>query len=340
MASMMKEPISHRAMRQGGWILPLAIILLAAGTLMVVTLLPYLSTMLHKSGSEREQTMKRYACEAAINRVIADLIRGADAVSTTYTTTSPHKAGQSYDTFTITTNYTVPTVTVNDYTPTLEISLPTAEQEKPSDQQNYVDPGVTHPNLAVVEAHHGYLMRLYNVKAGTLQINWAYSPKGETKIGIWAGMPVDKKTGEPYPAGEIDHWPADHALAISKAGAKESYNLTEPLSVDPETDDSGGVYTIVFYNSNGRAKTTAPFQPSGSTDDTWIYVKAYKDYIITATIDGISVSAYVRQVPGFSEPPTVEYVGSNATKDYVANWATDNVSFITNEVYVYTWLSP
>ena len=332
-------------MRQSGWILPLAIILLAAGTLMVVTLLPYLSTMLHKSGSEREQTMKRYACEAAINRVMADLIRGADAVSTTYITTSPHKVKprrpwKHYETFTITTNYTAPSITINDYTPTLEISLPTAGQEKPSDQQNYVDPGVTHPDLAVVEAHHGYLMRLYNVKAGTLQINWAYSPKGQTIIGVWAGMPVDRRTGEPYPAGEIDRWPAGHPLAISMAGFRDSHNLTRPLSVDPDTDDSGGVYTIVFYNSNGRAKTTAPFRPSGSTDDTWIYVKAYKDYIITATIDGISVSAYVRQVPGFSEPPAVEYVGSNATKDYVANWATDNVSFITSEVYVYTWLSP
>lgn len=298
--------------------------------------------MFQKTGSEREQTMRRYACEAALNQVIADLIRGADAVPITYTTCSPHREGHPYEIFTITTSYSASTVAVNDYTPTLEVSLPTGSQQRPSVQQNYVDPGVTHPDLATVEGGYGYLMRLYNVEAGTLQINWAYSPEGVSRIGVWAGMPIDNKTGLPYPAGQIDSYPQEHPiLDTGSTPANVSYNRTEAVSVDPATDDSGGVYTIVFDNTRGKSsKTTDPFQPSGGTDDTWIYVIAYKDYLVTATVDEVSVSAYVRQVPGFSEPPPVEYIGSNGTKDYVADWSTTNVSFITNEVYVYTWLSP
>ncbi len=147
------------------------------GTLMVTGLFPYLNTMLRSGQRERELAMARYAAEAGINRVIADMVRGTDAYPTTYTTTQPHTGG-SYQTFTITTSYTAANVTVNDYTASVNISLPPPGQTKPSDQQNYVDPGVTHPYLATVQGGEVYLMRLYNVKAGTIQVNWALQPGG------------------------------------------------------------------------------------------------------------------------------------------------------------------
>ncbi len=294
-----------------------------------MAVLPYLTTMLQSGYKEREQAMARYAAEAAINRVIADMIRGADAYPTTYTTTEPHTGG-TYQTFTITTSYPIPSVTVNDYPVNLTISLSTPSQTKPASQQNYVDPGVTNPYLATIQGGDAYLMRLYNVNAGIIQVNWAYSPAGSSRIGVWAGMPVDSGTNAPYLPGRLDKWPTQTPiLDTGSTPSNVDYNRSIALQVNPATDGSGGVYTIVFNAKGTTPKTTMPFQPSGGLHDTWIYVKAYKDYIITATAGGVSVSAYVRQVPGFAEPPSWE-----------SGWTTSNANFITNKVYIYAWSPP
>ncbi len=316
---------------EGGQLLPLVIILLSVGAFMVIGLLPYVSTMFQSGCRERELAMARYAAEAGINQVVADMIRGADVYPTTYNTTSPHRAGQPYDTFQITTSYTIPAVTVNGYATSIQISLPTQSQAKPASQQNYVDPGVTNPYLATLNAGYAYLLRLYNVKAGTIQVNWAYFPEGITRVGIWAGIPSSPITKQPYPPGRITGWPQEHPILDSGfTPANVDYNRTEAVTVDPATDGSGGVYTIVLDNSRGQiTKTTKPFQPSGGINDTWIYVKAYKDYLITTTAGGVSISAYVRQVPGFSEPPV-----------WTSGWAINNPSWITNKVYTYTWSPP
>ncbi|MBI2858340.1 MAG: hypothetical protein HYX90_04610 [Chloroflexi bacterium] len=316
---------------RSGQALPLVLIILAVALPFLVISLTGAATMLQKGGSEREQRMKTYAAEAAINRVIADLIRGADGVGATYVTTSPHIQGQPYSTFTITTTYTAPSVTINDYSASAVVSLPSGGQTVPGTQQNYVDPGSAHPQLVTIPAGYGYLVRLYNVKAGTIQVNWAYSPSGISRVGVWGGMPVSNQTGQPHPPGQVSAWPSEHPiLDTGFTPATASFNRTDAITVDPATDDSGGVYTIVFDNSRGnQTKTTAAFAPSGGPGDTWIWVKSYKDYLVTATAGDVSVSAYLRQVPGFSEPPA-----------YTAPWSTSNVSFVPNEVYVYTWLSP
>ncbi|MBI2830152.1 MAG: hypothetical protein HYX81_03235 [Chloroflexi bacterium] len=314
-----------------GLLLPLAILLLTAGTLLVMAVMPYLNTMLRVGYKEREQAMARYAAEAGINRVIADMVRGADAYPTTYVTVQPHRAGQPYETFTITTSYTIPSVTVNNYPATVTISLPTGSQSKPATQQNYVDPGVVHPQFATLAYGYVYLMRLYNVKAGQIQVNWAYTPSGISRIGVWAGIPVSPITNQPYPPGIGDRWPLEvPILDTGFTPANVDFNRTAAINVDPATDESGGVYTVVFDNSRGViTKTTKPFQPSGGTGDTWIYIKAYKDYLITSTAGGVTVSAYLRQVPGFAEPST-----------WQSAWSITNPSWITNKVYTYTWSPP
>ncbi len=187
-------------------------------------------------------------------------------------------------------------------------------------------------------AGKAYLMRLYNVKEGTLQANWAYSPAGSSEIKIWAGIPLDTSTGLPFPPGILNGAPSvNPTLTSSSVPAGAVYNRTNPLTVDPATDGSGGVYTIVFDNKANATKTTAAFAASGGTSDTWVYLKSQKDYEVTATVGGVSVTAYVRQVPGFMEPPAIVSAGGNS---FTYTFSTTNVSFTTNEVSVYTWLSP
>lgn len=324
--------------RSSGQVIILVIILLASGMLMVTPMVSLLSTMLQKGGNEREQRMKIYADEAAINRVIADLIRGADGVATTYTTTQPHTGG-TYSTFTINTSYTAPSITVNSYTPAVTISTPTSGQTKPSTQQDYVDPGVTHPNLATLAPGQAYMVRLYNVKAGTLQMNWAYSPASNSEIQVFAGMPLASNGTQPLPAGFLESSPTERPiLDTGKTPSTATNNQTQGVTIDPATDGSGGVYSIVFFNkSNNTTLTTLPFAASGAPTDTWIYVKAQKDYIVTATVGGISVSYYVRQVPGFSEPPNAIWQGNNVLS---YTFGTNNVSFISNKVSIYANPSP
>lgn len=321
--------------RQDGQAVVAVLILVVVAALLLTPFLGQLASALRKGGNEREQRMKVYAAEAALNRTIADLIRGADGVNTTYTTTEPNTGGW-FQTYTITTSYTVPVITVNGYTPTVTLALPTASQAKPTNQQSYVDPGLTHNNLATQAPGRGYLMRLYNVKAGTLQVNWAYSPAGPAELKIWAGIPASG--GAPIPVGLLtSSISVNPTLDTKSATANDTFVRSAPLLVNPATDGSGGVYTIMLFNKDSNAtKTTAAFVPSGGASDTWIYVQARKDYIVTASVGGVSVSAYVRQVPGFNEPPAVAGVSPNFTYTF----ATNNVSFITSEVSVYTWNSP
>jgi hypothetical protein len=73
----------------------------------------------------------------------------------------------------------------------------------------------------------------------------------------------------------------------------------------------------------------------GGTSDAWIYVQARKDCIAPGSVGGVSVSAYVRQMPGFTEPPVISLVSGNSY-----TFATNKVSFFISEVTVCTWNSP
>jgi len=202
----------------------------------------------------------------------------------------------------------------------------------PAERPAYIDPGLAHPQFASVPNGKGYLLRLYNVKAGTFSINWKYSPAGPTTVGLWAGMPG---AGSPTPPGQISSYPTDTAV-VSHAVFSGTNNKLGPISVNPSTDGSNGVYTIVFFNNTGSTVTTTAFSSSGGTANTWVYATAYRDYIVTATVGGVTVSVQFRQVPGYSEPPAVAGVSPNFTY----TWSTTNVSFIPNDVFTYTWLSP
>ena len=291
-----------------GQALVYVLIFLIVGSLLVASLVPFLGAGFRRQLVNREQVMAGYAAEAGVKRVIADLIRGADALS-------PH--------------YVAPEITVNDLTPTIDIraatiALPFA--------QVHVDPGLRYPALRAIRAGQGYLMRLHHVREGELKINWAYSPAGLTKLGIWQGL-------TPQAAGRIYAWPEEQPLVMAES--RGDYNYISVEITDP------GIYTIVFFNPLEKEeypneeypneeerivlmpnpdKVTNPFRPGGR-ENTWIYVRAHQDYIITATAGGVSVSAFVRQVPGFAEPP-------------VGGWTAERSGWITNQVSILSWRAP
>ncbi|MBT9163134.1 MAG: hypothetical protein DDT24_00037 [Chloroflexi bacterium] len=308
-----------------GQALVYVLIYMVVGLLLLALLVPLLDAGVRRQLASRELVMAGYAAEAGVSRVMADLIRGADALSL---------------------HYTVPKITVNRHTPTIVIHVATIAL--PS-EQTFVDPGVRDPYLRVIPAGEGYLMRLHHVKPGELRVNWAYSPAGLTRLGIWKGTPGV--------AGRIYAWPGQEPLAMAESSRDYNHisvNITGP-----------GIYTIVFFNPGrpvgpprdrpveppgGRPVVPPRGRPVGPPRDrpveppgdrpvgpsketslfgrggiryTWIYVRAHQDYVITATAGEVSVSAFVRQVPGFSEP----HFG-------------DKGSWITNEVSVYSWRPP
>jgi hypothetical protein len=284
-----------------------AIIFLIVGSLIVASMVPFLGAGFRRQFVSRELVMEGYAAEAGVKRVIADLIRGADALS-------PH--------------YPIPVITLNEHTPTVDVRPAIIA---PPSEAAYINPGVRDPALSVIPAGQGYLMRLHHVKEGELTVNWAYSPAGLTRLGIWEGLTRQD-------AGIIYNWPEQEALATVESIG--DYNQISVIITNP------GIYTIVFFNPPeiqdvehqeesdeeeeivlipNTDKTTAPFR-QGGRKNTWIYVRAHQDYVNAATAGRVSVSAFVRQVPGFSEPPVGEWMGRS--------------SWITNEVSILSWRAP
>jgi hypothetical protein len=260
-----------------------ALIFLIVGSLLVASLVPFLGAGFRRQLASQEHVMAGYAAEAGIKRVIAVLIRGADALS-------PH--------------YPIPVITLNKHTPTIDVRPAIIA---PPSEVAYIDPGVRNPALKVVPAGQGYLMRLHHVKESELRVNWAYSPAGLTKLGIWKGLTAQA-------AGRIYDWPEEYLIAMAESIGDYNYvsvDITHP-----------GIYTIVFFNDAGTKVTTRSFGQGGSMN-TWIYLRAHQDYVITVAVGEVSVSAFVRQIPGFSEPLTA-----------------DRSSWITNEVSILSWRAP
>ena len=98
-----------------------------------------------------------------------------------------------------------------------------------------------------------------------------------------------------------------------------SQALPAPLAENSDTKGPGALlvdggliagesYTFEFFNNSGTELVSAPSGTTGSDAETWVFLQAYKDYLVTATAGETSVSAYIRQVPGPTEPTTGQSV--------------------------------
>lgn len=280
-----------------GQTLGLAVILMMVASMVVSSVLVFTSTMLLGQFRTEKNVEALLAADAGLEAVMSDLVRGADAVTTTYP---------------------VPVVSANGYTPTITVGTPLTTSG-PAPTFQYIDPGYQDPDFATVATSSGYLVHLYNLPASTatftnvLQVNWAYNPAAATRIGIWKDVITYKL------AGLITTYPTEHPiLDTGRSRGNETFNQTNLVVLDTIP----GIYSIIFWNPSGSsARTTSPFKPSGSVADSWIYTSSFRDYTITSTVEGTSVQAYVRQTPGPMSPP-------------IGDWSRTNTSLVTQTVTV------
>jgi len=133
---------------------------------------------------------------------------------------------------------------------------------------------------------------------------------------------------------KLDALPSAGGGSGCPSGALHALVNKEITSAGAYTMSSGaidicepGAYSVAFCVENlaGAILTTHPYQPSGILTDTWIYGMVYKDYKITAHAEVATITAFVRQMPGPTQPP-------------VGGWSRANISWITNRVTPYQWV--
>lgn len=280
-----------------GQTLPLALIFVALAGLLLTFLIPHFSTVARSEATLAKREKAYWAAEAGLNMIVADLVHGADALSP---------------------DYSPPELSLNGFTARVKITRP--KGEAPPSKEHYLDPGVSHPAFKLLRAGNGYLLRIKTLKPGMLEINWAYRPSGESRIGVWSG-PL------PLSPGKLTSWP-------ERKPAFEHQARGEVNHLGPFTIDSGGTYDIVFFNplwmegkgvpQKNTDKLTSP-SGRGGYSATWVLAKAYQDYQVTSSAGGATITAYLRQIPGPCEPPT--------------RWEPRRSSWQKNRVLLLSWKS-
>lgn len=277
-----------------GQTLPLALIFVAMAGLLLTFLIPHFGAVARSEANLAKREKAYWTAEAGVNLVMADLAHGADALSPRYSPPRP---------------------SLNGLTAQVKLSRP--KGEGPPCGEHYFDPGTACPSFKLLRAGSGYLLRIKSLKPGRLEINWAYKPSGETRIGVWRG-PLS-----PCP-GRLTSWPRERPLYEHKAEGE--VNHLGPLRIE-----SGGTYDVVFYNPLWREglqrntdKATLPFG-GGGRKATWVLARAYQDYLVTSSAGGVTIRAYLRQIPGPCEPPTEWEPSSSGPENRVLilSWKTE-----------------
>ena len=189
--------------------------------------------------------------------------------------------------------------------------------------QQYIDPGLANPDFATVSPGEGYLLRIWNVHSGLMSVNWARHTadfsQAKTTVMVFRGLVLDK--GALLPPGRIIAKPPskDNELLVSKASRPgETFASSGYVDVDK------GLYTVVFWNDSSKEVITDPFAATGNRVNTWVYVPAFKDYLVDVGVGTVGLKSVLRQVPGPTEPPAFP-------------WANTNINWIRNQVYIMSW---
>ena len=238
-----------------------------------------------------------------------------------------------------------------DWISFIGVTTAAQEQEARKATHQYFGPGVEDPGLAQVAPGQGYLLRIYNLHPGVLNVNWAFDPHppdahhehdddDAISIRVYRGLVVgedDDHDDKLAPPGKITDDIDDDNENDLVASAHVHHHHGESFVNTGFIEVDAGLYTIVFFNgedhddnhddtdvSHNLTLTTRPFAPSGDLGDTWIYAPAYREYLMLSILDGAGVKAVIRQVPGPMEPP-------------LRPWTPGNVTWTTHLVSIESW---
>jgi hypothetical protein len=172
------------------------------------------------------------------------------------------------------------TVTLNNSTASVTVILPTGAA--PLGLYQYVDPDTGGQLSSVPKKEERKFVILYVRPNSDIQVNWAFSPTSVTppvkvRVEVSGGQPVGTRVSGDSPA----------RLFV------------------PGSKITGGSYTVVFDNNSNQDLATSDFSPSGGLGNTWVWVNAHKDYVITSSTPGITIRSYARQSPGVTTPNTM-----------------------------------
>ena len=295
--------LRYSALGQGGFTLPFVLVMIAI-SMVAISSVTFLATHFRSISSAEDGERFYYAMDAGIEAAMADLIRGADLLDPAYIS---------------------PELEVNNVRTTITIESPGKSANLEPTLQ-YFDPGLRDPDLVMIPSGQRYLLHILNVNPGTLQVNWAFDILEENEELLEGNLALKVLKLDALPSSGGDSGcpsGALHALVkkeITSAGAYTMSSGAIDISVP-------GTYSIAFCVENlaGAILTTRPYKPSGNLTDTWIYGTVYKDYKITAHAEAATVTAFVRQMPGPTQPP-------------VGGWSRENISWITNRVTPYQWV--
>ena len=301
--SWIQSRIRYSALGQGGFTLPFVLVMIAI-SLVAISSVTLLATHFRSISSAEDGERLYYAMDAGIEAAMADLVRGADLLAPAY---NP------------------PEIDVNNVRTTVTIDSP-GESANREPMLQYFDPGLRDPDLVMIPSGRRYLLHIMSVHPGTLQVNWAFDIIEQNKE-LLEGNLILKVL-------KLDALPSAGGGGGCPSGALHALEKMEITSAGAYTMSSGaidisepGAYSVAFCVESlaGAILTTRAYQPSGILTDTWIYGMAYKDYKITAHTEAATVTAFVRQMPGPTQPP-------------VGGWSKANISWMTNRVTPYQWV--
>lgn len=150
-----------------GQALLLVLLALVFGSLAIGGFLTLASASLKASSRNTDLLWERYAAEGGIQSVNKDLIQGINV---------------------LTPGYTTPSFTLNNLSPTINITTPSPGTEPPGIYQ-YMDPGAA-KGLKTIGGQTHYFITIDNVKANTnLRVNWPFTPANNPwKLAIYTGL--------------------------------------------------------------------------------------------------------------------------------------------------------
>lgn len=291
--------LRHSPPDDEGYILPTVIVVLTVGAMVAIALLGYAAALLKAGGDDADSVLHLYAADAGITTMKHRLERGED--------TPPPP-------FTFGDDITVKVGVTSTTTPHALLSTPTPTPHP-------IDPGL--PDL-FDEDQYPVIVIIESVPQGTeLDVRWQYilphiPTQAPTNTTTTPGThsPTPTPTAVPpsinvyvHMGPQIEGTPTPTPIATSTpCQADRPDDQRGCVKVDEPLDLPEEVEGIEFVFDPGEDEvSTLPFART-CTDrrirSHFCLTAASLDYVVVSTTGNATVTAYIRQIPGWCESPS------------------------------------